>query len=268
MKEIAAAFNGPLTGKFEQWKKGKSAGNRFQCQWTDTNDETLSHDDYLDLKKYQQTYFAVQPSRVEPFYHVESERIVQLQADEVELQTSSTANEEYLVERENTIQVVFALTLEGILKKIVRDPVRNRSCIVEQFKPFRDGEKVHQLQLLKEMNALYASTDIGIVKIPLNVCEQYGTRQACLGTGDPYCGWNSEEEKCTILTNSPRWEQSRICAAEDRVIDGGWSEWNHWKPCSHVDSSEGEECLCRKRRCDSPSPMNGGMKCQGEDVSS
>ncbi|OQR78231.1 semaphorin-5A-like [Tropilaelaps mercedesae] len=270
LKDIENVFHGPLTGKFDRWQKGRLASTRFQCQWTDAN-AGLTHDDVLDLKRYQQTFNAVPPSRAMPLYHAELERIVQLQADEVRQRASASEeqNSGGDVGQERSVHVVFAVTLEGTVKKVVLDPVRDASCVVEQFRPFRDGEKLSRLELLKARNALYATTDLGVMKIPLSICEQHKTRLACLGTGDPYCGWDSREMRCRFASRGypqdPEWEQARACAAEDRMTDGGWSHWSNWAPCGHV-ASDGEECLCRQRKCNSPEPTNGGAVCQGKDL--
>ena len=44
------------------------------------------------------------------------------------------------------------------------------------------------------------------------------------------------------------------------VIDGGWSKWSSWHPCS-------QECgggfQMRTRSCDAPKPKYGGAQCRG-----
>lgn len=43
--------------------------------------------------------------------------------------------------------------------------------------------------------------------------------------------------------------------------DGHWSEWSSWSTCSAAGCGTG--LRTRRRRCDSPSPLNGGQECPG-----
>lgn len=43
-------------------------------------------------------------------------------------------------------------------------------------------------------------------------------------------------------------------------VDGGWSDWNAWSPCS---SATGDGWRIRARTCSNPSPLNGGHECVG-----
>ncbi len=47
------------------------------------------------------------------------------------------------------------------------------------------------------------------------------------------------------------------------AVDGGWSEWSEWTPCSK--SCDGGTTV-RNRSCDSPLPGNGGRQCIGAPV--
>lgn len=43
------------------------------------------------------------------------------------------------------------------------------------------------------------------------------------------------------------------------TIDGAWSGWTQWSDCN-------DKCVrVRKRKCNAPSPLNGGTYCQGTD---
>ena len=45
-------------------------------------------------------------------------------------------------------------------------------------------------------------------------------------------------------------------------VDGGWSSWLSWEPCS---ASCGASRRRRIRRCDSPTPRAGGADCPEEE---
>lgn len=45
------------------------------------------------------------------------------------------------------------------------------------------------------------------------------------------------------------------------AVDGGWSEWSEWTPCSRTCGAG----ISRKiRECDHPEPSRGGQYCVGE----
>ena len=47
------------------------------------------------------------------------------------------------------------------------------------------------------------------------------------------------------------------------VVHGNWGSWSSWEPCS-VPCGMGE--TWRRRVCDNPAPLNGGLYCGGESV--
>ena len=46
-----------------------------------------------------------------------------------------------------------------------------------------------------------------------------------------------------------------------QLVDGGWTEWSPWGPCS-VTCGKGSKI--QKRACENPRPMYGGKECQGK----
>ncbi|XP_062578063.1 coadhesin-like isoform X1 [Saccostrea cucullata] len=44
------------------------------------------------------------------------------------------------------------------------------------------------------------------------------------------------------------------------IVDGGWSNWNLWSPCS---GTCGRGTMTRQRTCTNPSPAHGGASCVG-----
>lgn len=87
---------------------------------------------------------------------------------------------------------------------------------------------------------------------------------------------NSVPYKCTNERDPLKkfWVQPATeCPALSLQIDGGFSAWSEWFKCNqHSDdhrheSSNIDNCLCRTRSCDNPTPTNGGEFCKGTTVS-
>ncbi|OQR67323.1 semaphorin-5A-like, partial [Tropilaelaps mercedesae] len=255
LDDIETAFRGPLTGNLDGWRRGKPASQRFQCQ---AQDAELSNDEWVDLKRYQQTYDSVRSARPTPLYHANLERIAQLQVDEVR------------TGHQDVVRVLFVVTVEGVLKKIVHQPSSNTSCVIEQLHAFRQDEKLNQLRLVSDQHALYAATDRSVVKIPLSFCGRFESRKACLDAGDPYCGWDSRERRCSRAPRGvvldPEWEQGHACAVPQGPVDGSWGRWSAWRECAIDGAPEDEVCRCRQRQCNSPEPADGGRTCIGLDL--
>ena len=45
-------------------------------------------------------------------------------------------------------------------------------------------------------------------------------------------------------------------------IDGAWSKWTRWSPCSKTCGGRGK--ITRERKCNNPSPQFGGLPCKGK----
>ncbi|XP_078312841.1 properdin-like [Crassostrea virginica] len=55
--------------------------------------------------------------------------------------------------------------------------------------------------------------------------------------------------------------QSEQCVGPPCPIDGAWSDWSSWSPCSNS-CGEGQET--RTRTCTNPAPEHGGKDCPGD----
>eukprot|EP00795_Rhopilema_esculentum_P012584 gene12584-3284_t len=54
-----------------------------------------------------------------------------------------------------------------------------------------------------------------------------------------------------------------LAACPDGRVDGGYGEWGYWSACPSQCSTNGGARVRRSRRCDTPTPMNGGSPCKG-----
>ena len=63
-----------------------------------------------------------------------------------------------------------------------------------------------------EAESLYLGTENGVLRIPNSRCERHKSRERCMSSGDPYCGWNTRTDMCSEAPNhNPRaryWEQA------------------------------------------------------------
>ncbi|XP_055347124.1 plexin-A2-like [Paramacrobiotus metropolitanus] len=92
--------------------------------------------------------------------------------------------------------VLFLGTEKGVLKKVYIDPKR----------PAREYEEISlsSVPILPDMHIspakefIYAATASQISKIRIHNCSAYNTCGDCLVSQDPYCGWCSYENKCSL----------------------------------------------------------------------
>ena len=95
--------------------------------------------------------------------------------------------------------------------------------------------------------------DIHYLLIMLNVLSE----DACIASSAPLM----QTEDRTFRFWKQRFDVPFI------AVDGGWSSWSSWFPCSHQTSSSSDsaedQCRCRTRQCNNPAPQNGGSPCVG-----
>ncbi|XP_026757308.2 uncharacterized protein LOC113516991, partial [Galleria mellonella] len=116
-------------------------------------------------------------------------------------------------------------------------------------------------------------------------CAIDGTFHDIAGTWTEWGHWSACSEKCGIGVRrrrrscnekyTPRdletWgthcqgqhDQLEICKNKHCILDGGWSVWGSWSPCSQ---SCGAGKRSRIRSCTRPIPANGGTNCVGPRI--
>ena len=93
--------------------------------------------------------------------------------------------------------VAFLGTGDGYLKKVV---IESSSSGVEYANvPIRKGHSVNSdIVFDLKHNHVYAMTDKKLSKMRVQDCSVYKSCGDCLGSKDPYCGWCSLENKCSL----------------------------------------------------------------------
>jgi hypothetical protein len=69
---------------------------------------------------------------------------------------------------------------------------------------------------------------------------------------------SGQHTSCNLLNNT---YDSRFYFVHFCAVNGEWSAWSHWTPCSQ---SCGKSVKLRMRKCDNPTPLYGGEKCSDD----
>ncbi|PVD36119.1 hypothetical protein C0Q70_03092 [Pomacea canaliculata] len=268
MTSFEEAFNGPFKHQGIGDVSVDEARQRFvrdrKCN-SDTGGNKRSSEkstNHLVMgMKYQLMDQAVQPATISPLVVREQERWTHIVVDHVESKT-------------HPLEVFFLATDDGKIQKMVRLPGKSVTCLLEEIKIVPNGRPrpVKAMKLSSLKGAIYLSTDGNVLKVPVQRCHNFSDRRTCLAARDPYCGWDTLRQKCTLPPeDNPRaeyWEQDITdCPNTEYPQDGGWSRWTPWSKCQNVGGdSMMEQCLCRSRSCDNPQPINGGSPCIGASM--
>ncbi|XP_039268950.2 hemicentin-1-like [Styela clava] len=99
---------------------------------------------------------------------------------------------------------------------------------------------------------------------------EYGSWEPCSVT----CGQGHEMRLRECSNPTPQYGglpcsgdgfEKRLCRKTPCGVDGGWSKWSAWLPCS---ATCDEGVSVRNRACNNPAPTTGGRKCEGSDTMS
>ncbi|XP_053103440.1 semaphorin-5A isoform X1 [Hemicordylus capensis] len=264
MTAITQVFNGPF--KYQEnsrsaWLPYPNPNPNFQCGTMDQGLYlNLTQRNLQDAQKFILMHEVIQPVTPVPYFMEDNSRFSHVVVDVVQ-------------GKDMLFHIIYLATDHGTIKKVLA-PVNSTSgsCLLEEIEifPKQQWEPIRSLQILHSQSALYVGLQGSVVKIPLKRCLFYKTQSACVGSQDPYCGWDLVLKKCTPLEESlsmSQWEQSiSECPTRNLTVDGHFGTWSDWKTCTHVDGSSVGICLCRIRSCDNPVPQCGGRQCEGPSM--
>lgn len=250
---INEAFSGPFKHQDNSesiWTKHNvQNGEQFQCKTKYTDSKKI---------KFKLMDNAVKSTSLNPLYTSQLQRFTHITVDVLKNKLH------------NTVSVIFVATLEGLIKKITLHS-SGETCLVEiwQTTPPNIHKSIKQMQFLKETNSIYVTRDDSLMQISVSHCNRHASKESCINSMDPYCGWNELEEKCTPPPNlnqyDSNWLQdSSLCPILNAPVDGGWSVWSDWENCTHYDKND--KCLCQMRQCNNPKPANNGRPCIGPSI--
>ncbi|XP_078661399.1 semaphorin-5A-like isoform X2 [Branchiostoma floridae x Branchiostoma belcheri] len=261
LSSIEEVFNGSFRYKPNSksaWLTSPNPNANFQCETVgpDHLRPNQTSRSLEDAMKYQLMDQAVPPSHQNPLVQQEYDRFSHIVVDRIR-------------GRREFFSVLFVATVSGTLRKYIVLPGTDQPCLVEEIHPFPEGaaEPIRSITLLSDEEAIYVGSQTRIMKVPVHRCQQFKSRKTCLLAMDPYCGWDSYNKRCASLRQSMEhmqdWHQDiSSCPVLNLPVDGGYSEWLPWEPCTQLQES-GEEttCMCRSRSCDNPAPRCGGKPC-------
>ncbi|KAM4877794.1 semaphorin-4D-like [Thomomys bottae] len=99
---------------------------------------------------------------------------------------------------------------QGSLHKAVQ--LENGMHIIEETRLFPSSEPVQNLLLSSKKGSkfVYASSNSGVVQVPLAFCRKHSSCGECVLARDPYCAWSPSEDACMALPKT-RDCTSRTC---------------------------------------------------------
>ncbi|XP_076067589.1 semaphorin 5c-like [Oratosquilla oratoria] len=256
MTAVNSTFDGPFihqaSSTSSSWSPVTLDNRHFKCQETGMDNPAMSD-------KYQLMEGPVVPETPSPVYQREFETLTHIAVDVVATRLYEHVHVMFVAARDNTIRKLSVL------------PRTQQTCLLEVLNPFpaNSSNTINSFKFLKDTNSLYVGTDEGVLRIPSQRCSRFRSKAACLGAMDPYCGWDTTRLECTTAPHRNPLDESWIqevidCPKTTDPVDGDWSAWSDWEPCRQSGSED--NCLCRRRHCDSPRPSNGGLKCSGSDL--
>ncbi|GFO00393.1 semaphorin-5a [Plakobranchus ocellatus] len=266
MSALTTAFDGAF--KYQESESHawlRSQEQRLPSRCTKDNNSRRTAIQFQDrfeaTKKYQLMDMAVMSREEGPLIMRENERWTHIVVDHVPTKTS-------------IYDVVFLATDDGKVRKMVRIPETEQTCLVEEIKIVENGhpEPVKNMKLSITKGAIFIATPGDVIKVPFQRCYRFITHSQCSNAQDPYCGWDTRAQQCTVAPDgnfaSSYWEQDfRGCPVLDYPVDGGWSDWSGWEVCRQVGLDPMiDQCLCRSRTCDNPRPAFNGQTCTGASM--
>ncbi|KRY41536.1 Semaphorin-5A [Trichinella spiralis] len=255
LESLESVFRGPFLSKHVQppylWRDIPNPQPNYMCEQRLT--------DFLEMPKLM--YNVILPISSTLLEQSSNESYTHLSVDTVR------------VKNDLLVTVLFVLEVGGILKKFVH--MNDQLCLIEVVELTPPGKPllVNEMKLVSSKGMLYLSMEERLMRVPVQRCSNYKSRERCMDAKDPYCAWNMLTSSCTKLKHEdidkPYWHQSAAgCPNKNISIDGKFGPWSEWMLCERTGGgyAKDEGCMCRRRNCDSPAAQFGGKPCQEASV--
>ena len=152
---------------------------------------------------------------------------------------------------QNSVEVIFVTTNDGLIMKYIRWPFSTKACLVDQIRvvPNTSDDTILSMKLLKDTQSLYLGTKREVLRIPVERCQSYPDKSQCLLSGDPYCGWDQLRMACTTAPGRNPHAEEWIQNDSNQCFEAKTNQWSDWFECNHINKTVGDRCLCRARSC-------------------
>nr|XP_023682466.1 plexin-A3 [Paramormyrops kingsleyae] len=119
--------------------------------------------------------------------------------------------------------VVFLGTRSGHLKKIRVDgipPPSQNALLYETVSVVEGSPILRDMVFSPDYQYIYLLSEKQVSRVPVESCGQYHSCRACLGSGDPHCGWCVLHNKCSRQEACEKWsEPKRFNVELDQCVD-------------------------------------------------
>ncbi|KAF3696340.1 Plexin A3 Precursor [Channa argus] len=106
---------------------------------------------------------------------------------------------------------------------------------------------------------IYLLSDRQVTRLPVESCEQYSSCSACLGSGDPHCGWCVLFNKCSRQEACDRWDEPQHFNTRlDQCVDVSVT------PSNMSVTSAATQLVIRVQNVPA---LSGGVSCVFDDLS-
>ncbi|XP_061657448.1 plexin-A1-like isoform X3 [Syngnathoides biaculeatus] len=115
--------------------------------------------------------------------------------------------------------VAFMGTRGGRMKKILVNIASQPALLYENVLVSEGNPILKDLLFSPDHQHLYTLTDQQVTRVPVESCEQYTSCGACLGSGDPHCGWCVLHNICSRKDHCERAEEpQRFTTRVDQCV--------------------------------------------------
>ena len=245
MNSVLDAFQGPF--KYQKsfnhiWESAYDKKEVFECGPSNYSEN------YSNLRlnsMYQLMDNAVQSINERPYVISKNDHFKFISVDVIKTQYS------------HSVEILFIATRDGKLLKYVQWPNLSESCLIDQIQLIDPSEdNILSMKYSKDSYRLYFGTEKQVISVSAFRCHIYDSKEKCISSGDPYCGWNKETSECTKAPfknyKSENWIQSKLLQCTVH-------QWSKWSSCKLFEKKSDESCKCRRRSCspDSGNCMDG-----------